>query len=287
MSEVDEKLINNKIKSEVKKYETLKKSFLKLYESEKKASKSRLESFDKINTIQEFDNPELKEIYTLFETEMKSLENFREAHLQKIMNLILPVTDYYPEKLKKSKKSLEDFVKVRKNKMNLEKSRNNVKNEDVSKVQEINSELVKSRNEERNRGEIIENDLVRFESERVDDNKCLFLHFIHSELKYHAACLEKLSKLFHDIKEKEPLEEIEKFVNKLNIEIDLNDLGIDMDKIKQKKENRENNQKIEIEEAYGDDNDDDLTKSKKKSQLKESNNSEMMNTAVIGSQNEI
>ena len=287
MSEVDEKLINNKIKSEVKKYETLKKSFLKLYESEKKASKSRLESFDKINTIQEFDNPELKEIYTLFETEMKSLENFREAHLQKIMNLILPVTDYYPEKLKKSKKSLEDFVKVRKNKMNLEKSRNNVKNEDVSKVQEINSELVKSRNEVRNRGEIIENDLVRFESERVDDNKCLFLHFIHSELKYHAACLEKLSKLFHDIKEKEPLEEIEKFVNKLNIEIDLNDLGIDMDKIKQKKENRENNQKIEIEEAYGDDNDDDLTKSKKKSQLKESNNSEMMNTAVIGSQNEI
>ena len=287
MSEVDEKLINNKIKSEVKKYETLKKSFLKLYESEKKASKSRLESFDKINTIQEFDNPELKEIYTLFETEMKSLENFREAHLQKIMNLILPVTDYYPEKLKKSKKSLEDFVKVRKNKMNLEKSRNNVKNEDVSKVQEINSELVKSRNEERNRGEIIENDLVRFESERVDDNKCLFLHFIHSELKYHAACLEKLSKLFHDINEKEPLEEIEKFVNKLNIEIDLNDLGIDMDKIKQKKENRENNQKIEIEEAYGDDNDDDLTKSKKKSQLKESNNSEMMNTAVIGSQNEI
>ena len=287
MSEVDEKLINNKIKSEVKKYETLKKSFLKLYESEKKASKSRLESFDKINTIQEFDNPELKEIYTLFETEMKSLENFREAHLQKIMNLILPVTDYYPEKLKKSKKSLEDFVKVRKNKMNLEKSRNNVKNEDVSKVQEINSELVKSRNEVRNRGEIIENDLVRFESERVDDNKCLFLHFIHSELKYHAACLEKLSKLFHDIKEKEPLEEIEKFVNKLNIKIDLKDLGIDMSKIKQEKENRENNQENEIDEVYGDDNDDDLTKSKKKSQLKESNNSEMMNTAVIGSQNEI
>ena len=30
MSEVDEKLINNKIKSEVKKYETHKKSFLKL-----------------------------------------------------------------------------------------------------------------------------------------------------------------------------------------------------------------------------------------------------------------
>ena len=287
MNEEDEKLINNKIKSEVKKYETLKKSFLKLYESEKKASKSRLESFDKINTIQEFDNPELKEIYTLFETEMKSLENDREAHLQKIMNLILPVTDYYPEKLKKSKKSLEDFVKVRKNKMNLEKSRNNVKNEDVSKVQEINSELVKSRNEVRNRGEIIENDLVRFESERVDDNKCLFLHFIHSELKYHAACLEKLSKLFHDIKEKEPLEEIEKFVNKLNIKIDLKDLGIDMSKIKQEKENRENNQENEIDEVYGEDNDDDLTKSKKKSQLKESNNSEMMNTAAIGSQNEI
>ena len=156
MSEVDERLINNKINSEIKKYEILKKSFLKLYESEQKASKGRLETFDKINNIQEYDNTELKEIYNIFSSEMKSLEKDREIHLKKIMDLILPVTDYYPEKLKKSKKSLEDFVNVRKNKINLEKSRNNIKNEDVSKVQEINGELVKSRNEERNRGENLE-----------------------------------------------------------------------------------------------------------------------------------
>jgi hypothetical protein len=288
MSEVDERLINTKINSEIKKYEILKKSFLKLYESEQKASKGRLETFDKINNIQEYDNTELKEIYNIFSSEMKSLEKDREIHLKKIMDLILPVTDYYPEKLKKSKKSLEVFVKVRKNKINLEKSRNNIKNEDVSKVQEINGELVKSRNEERNRGENLENEVVKFESERVDDNKCLFLHFIHSELKYHAAALEKLSKLFHQINEKEPLEELEKFANKLHIEIDFkNDLGIDIEKIQQNKEKRENNEKSEINDVYGDkDYDDDIKKSMKKSEIHESNHNEM-NTAIVGSQDDI
>ena len=38
---VNERDINIKINSEIKKYETLKKAFLKLYESENKASKSR------------------------------------------------------------------------------------------------------------------------------------------------------------------------------------------------------------------------------------------------------
>ena len=52
----NERQINMKINSEIKKYEVLKKAFLKLYESESKASKSRLKNFDELNKIQEYDN---------------------------------------------------------------------------------------------------------------------------------------------------------------------------------------------------------------------------------------
>ena len=100
---MDERQINTKIKNEIKKYETLKKSFLKLYESEGKAKKGRLENFTKFDRMQEDDNPQLKTIYETFKTEMETLENFLQNHLYKINNLILPVTNCYPHKLKETK----------------------------------------------------------------------------------------------------------------------------------------------------------------------------------------
>ena len=286
----NERLINIKINSEIKKYETLKKSFLKLYESETKAMKSRIENFDKLNKIQEYDNNELKEIYNMFINEMKSLEDKRNIHLNKIMDLILPVTDYYPEKLKKTKKTLEDLSKVRKTTAKLEKSRNDVKNQDVGEVQRINGEIAKSRNEETKKEITLENEMIKFESERVDDNKQLFLKFIYSELKYHAAALEKMSELFYKIKEKEPREVLEDFAKNLNIEINFSELGIDMDEIKKNKSRRKREEDEEIKEVYDDDDDEEgigesNKKSIKKSKIKESQrtNNEM-NTAILDSQ---
>ena len=86
------------------------------------------------------------------------------------------------------------------------------------------------------RGVGLENEMCKFESERGDDNKFLFLHFIHSELKYHAAALEKMSELFYKINEKEPQAELEEFKNRFKIEFDLNELGIDIEKLKEKNE---------------------------------------------------
>jgi hypothetical protein len=121
--------------------------------------------------------------------------------------------------------------------------------------------LAKSRNEEVKKGVGLENEMCKFESERVDDNKFLFLHFIHSELKYHAAALEKMSELFYKINEREPRAELEDFKNRYKIDFDLNDLGIDIEKLKEAKEKLENSEKDKVDDVY----DSTVKKSVKKS----------------------
>ncbi len=250
----NEREINLKIHSETKKYEILKKSFLKLYESETKASKSRRENFEKLVKIQENDNTELKNIYNLFTNEMKALEDKRNTHLNKIMDLILPVADYYPEKLKITKKNLEELSKERKTKEKIEKSRKGA----------LNGELTKSRNDEMKLGKNLENEICKFESERIEDNKLLFLHFIHSELKYHAACLEKMSELFYKIKEIDPRVELEDFKKRYKIDCDLlEQYSIDIEKIKEDYNKKIKKEKEDIDDVYG-----SVSKSVKKSTKK-------------------
>ena len=245
MSDLNEREINKKINNEIKKYEILKKAFLKLYESESKTSKARIENFNKLNSIIEDDNKPLEDIYSSFIGEMKNLEKDRDNHLKKIMDLILPVIEYYPQKIKNTKKDLENFSKAKKNTAKLESE---VKK---SNANDIQAELKKSRNEERNKGETLENGIMNFESERCEDNKCLFLQFIHSELKYHAAALQKMSDLFYNINEKEPYEDLEKFAQDYRIEVDFeNDLGINKDNLREKKEKRKKKEKAKTNNVY-------------------------------------
>ena len=72
--------------------------------------------------MQEDDNPQLKKIYETFKTEMEKLENFRQNHLNKINDLILPVTNCYPNKLKEIKEYLKNYEEAKKTKEKLEKS---------------------------------------------------------------------------------------------------------------------------------------------------------------------
>lgn len=264
---MDERQIHLKIKNEVKKYEALKKSFLKLYESEQKASKGRLETISKLNKLEEIDNSQLKEIYDIFIAEMEELEKKRETHLQKISDFILPVTNCYPNKLKEPKEYLKNYEEAKKRKEKLEKNRN------ISQVQDINGDLAKSIREENAKGEDIQKGMMTFERARCNDNKKLFLHFIHSELKYHAAALENLTSLFSQINEKEPKESFEEFIDKYKIDIDLKELGIDIDEIKKKKDEREKKEKVQASEVHEDDFEEDNQSDKVKESKKKIANS--------------
>jgi hypothetical protein len=240
--------INLKIKSEIRKYEILKKSFLKLYEAENKAKDNRNSNFEKLNDLKEYDNPSLKEIYNLFLTEMKTIENRREEHLRKIKELILPVIDYYPQRLKESKKILEDFEQAIKTTEKLEKNKDNNKN-GINEKQKINGDISASKNEKNNKGKELEDKICKFESERVEDNKFLFLQFIYSELKYHATALEKMSELFNKINENEPKKNLKDFSKKYSIKVGFNEFGINLDdiensEIKKKKEEEKNKSEV-------------------------------------------
>ena len=99
-----DKQLQTKIDEEIKKYNNLKNAFSTIYESEKDVQKKRQEVYEKISKIEEVDNSELSNIYKQFFAKMNELESFRTKHLKNINEKFLPMTVYYPEKLKQSKK---------------------------------------------------------------------------------------------------------------------------------------------------------------------------------------
>ena len=269
---------NKKIKNEFAKYEKLKKVFSAIYSAEGTASKKRKENFDKMNNIRENDNKSLKNIYETFTKEMKDLEDDREVHLKKINDLIIPVTEYYPTVIKESKKKLEDYAKQKKNTEDLTKSTKSNQND-----------INKSKNEEIKKRDEFDNGYKKYKNDMRKDNKYLFLQFIHSELKYHCAALERMSNLFFKINKIDPRVDIDDLAKSLRIE-NFNyqkELNIDMEDLKKKKKEQKNKEKEENDEAFkndeeeeekegeeDDENNTTLKKSKKKSSMLKSKTDE-------------
>ena len=231
--------VNKKLSDELKKYEILKKSFLKMYESEEGISKIRMENFEKIDKIEENDNKGLKDILRLFTSEMKTLERSRKDHIAKIMDLIIPVIDYYPEKIRSTKKVLDQLLSSRRTAGDMKKTQNVMVN-----VAEI------SENQEKNTGNSLTRALENFDSERIIDNKYLLLQYVHSELKYHSSAVEKISKLFFDLNKINPFLDMEAYAKKYNIGLNSSDLGVDLDKIKREEENRKQADNHQIDDVY-------------------------------------
>jgi hypothetical protein len=275
MSQINIRDVNVKINSEIKKYEKLKKAFLKIYETETKTSKTRRENIEKISNIQETDNGNLETIYKKFIDTIKLVEDKHKEHLDKIMNLILPVTEIYPKEAKERKKEMEELEKTQKKKEKFEKSRNEVKNDDVQKIQSINREIANSTNEIVKKAASLETAMVKFESERVLDNQYLFLHYIHSELKYHCAALENLSNLFFEIKGINPRENLENFADHYGLKnYDFSKIGIDMNEIDEERRKRSERESEERDNVYSSVQASNIKKSRVKSSIKMSQVSE-------------
>ena len=215
----------------------------------------------------------MENINNVFISDMKNLEDLREIHLTRISDFILPVTNCYPNKLKESKENLKYYGEAKKNTEKLKKNRN------PSQLDDINSNLGKSIREEEKMEKEVEKGIMTFESERCNDNKYLLLHFIHSELKYHADALEKLSKLFSKINEEDPTFDFEKFISEYKIDCDLKKIGIDLEKINKRKEEKENKKKEKVSEVY-----DDFEEENKSDKVKKSKNN--MSNSHVSSENE-
>ena len=247
-----DKQLQTKIDDEIKKYNNLKIAFSTIYESENEVQKKRLEVYDKISKIEESDNSELAQIYKQFFAKMNELESFRTKHLKNINEKFLPMTVYYPEKLKQSKKSIDDLVTLKKQKEKNAKEEQKAQNKnDVDKARNLSAQIAQQSEEERRKTQDIERNVCLIEADRVKDNKYLFLHYIHSEMEYHAKAVEKMSYLFNMINRIEPLEKLQDFARNYNIKTDLREIDVDIEEIERNKEKRIREEQEQVNKVFG------------------------------------
>ena len=247
-----DKQLQGKIDDEIKKYNTLKNAFSTIYESENEVQKKRQEVYDKISKIEESDNSELANIYKQFFAKMNELEAFRTKHLKNINEKFLPMTVYYPEKLKQSKKSIDDLVTLKKQKEKNAKEEQKAQNKnDVDKARNLSAQIAQQSEEERRKTQDIERNVCLIEADRVKDNKYLFLHYIHSEMEYHAKAVEKMSTLFNMINRIEPLEKLQDFAKNYNIKTDLREIDVDIEEIERNKEKRIREEQEQVNKVFG------------------------------------
>lgn len=149
---------------------------------------------------------------------MSDLEKLRKTQIDKLNNLIIPSTIYYPSKVKTFRGNLDKLDEIKKTK---EKQANEIRKaqtkKDFEKANQMNSQLKQHEDQEILEGNKIETGLADFEAERATDNKYLLLHYIHSELAFHATALEKLTKLYGEIMCHDPKELLPDFIKNYNL----------------------------------------------------------------------
>jgi len=145
---------------------------------------------------------------------MTDVEKMRDTKIKKLNELIIPATISYPRRAKEFKTEMSKIndIKALKGKQlkELERAQST---RDADKMSRVNAVIEKNKQEEVSKGNEFEEKFTNFEQERVVDNKYLLLHFIHSELAFHATSLEKLSKLYAEIMCYDPRENLGDFVN--------------------------------------------------------------------------
>ena len=225
---INEAQFSQKTELEIKNYELLKSVFNKIYDIDNDLENKRKSTFDSIAQIQE-ENTTLSEIYGNFTSEMKGLEDFRNNQMMKIKSKLVPATIYYSSKAKTYKQQIGKYKdKIKEN----EKQRQEMDKAKMSrnelKQTQLSNDIKKSRREIENVGETLQSNVMRFEADRVIDNKYIILHYIHCELAYHAKSLEKLSELYKTIKYLEPKKYLREFADKLKFQsVNLEEFGYD------------------------------------------------------------
>jgi hypothetical protein len=212
-----DKRVSEKINDEIKKFEKLEKCFTKIYELEKNLKEKRIQAFELLG--KEDENVFLQNIYSNFKKNMIELEEKgRELKQQKLEKTILPAIKYYPTKIHEFRtpiNKLKDFNK------RLDKAEKNINTavKDGNLDQKAKHELDQksARTEKINEGNKLESNILEFEANRINDNKNLLLHYVHSEISFHANALQQMSKLYQEITLVEPKEKLKDFIALYNL----------------------------------------------------------------------
>lgn len=155
-------------------------------------------------------------MYNTFQNSSEKMETFRKENIKKLNEQIIPAVLFYPEKIREFKRKLNDLENTKKTISKMGEELTKAKNKmEQDKIRDINVIIlfIQTKINETNREHLtkdneFENKIAEFEVQRIDDNKCILLHMIHSELAFHAKCLEELSKLYSEVNFFEPKGEL-------------------------------------------------------------------------------
>ena len=265
-----------KTETEIKNYEMIKSVLTKLYETEMDLNKKRKGIFDDIAKINE-ENANLKQIYENFTKTMKTLEENKDNQIMNIKTKLIPNTDYYISEAKKTKQDIGNYKNIKSKTEKQAEEIDNMRKSGINvKGSQISQNMLQNKSTMNDLGETIEGRMMKYEYERITNNKLIMLHLINYEMAYHAEAIKMLTNLFKDVKTINPKKSINESLRSLNMskkisekdeeddddneekegdeesdEDDIKDKSIKKSKNKSKKENEDDSKEID------DDNDDE------------------------------
>lgn len=249
----------SKAEVEIKNYEVIKSVLTKLYDAEIGLNKKRKEAFDDITKINE-ENDELKDnVYKKFAKEMNDLEDTKNKKISNIKTKLIPTTERYIREAKDTKQKIGNYKSMKNRTENQKQEIEKLKKSGVD-IRESQAALENNRSTMKDLGNTLEDNIMNYEYNRINNNKLIMLHLINYEMAYHAEAIEKLTNLFKDIKYINPKKSINKSVRSLNMS----------QKIEEEESNEENEEDQENDDNESNDN---IKKSKKASVIKSKNKS--------------
>ena len=249
----------SKAEVEIKNYEVIKSVLTKLYDAEIGLNKKRKEAFDDITKINE-ENDELKDnVYKKFAKEMNDLEDTKNKKISNIKTKLIPTTERYIREAKDTKQKIGNYKSMKNRTENQKQEIEKLRKSGVD-IRESQAALENNRSTMKDLGNTLEDNIMNYEFNRINNNKLIMLHLINYEMAYHAEAIEKLTNLFKDIKYINPKKSINKSVRSLNMS----------QKIEEEESNEENEEDQENDDNESNDN---IKKSKKASVIKSKNKS--------------
>jgi hypothetical protein len=247
-----------KTETEIKNYEMIKSVLTKLYETEMDLNKKRKGIFDDIAKINE-ENANLKQIYENFTKTMKTLEENKDNQIMNIKTKLIPNTDYYISEAKKTKQDIGNYKNIKSKTEKQAEEIDNMRKSGINvKGSQISQNMLQNKSTMNDLGETIEGRMMKYEYERITNNKLIMLHLINYEMAYHAEAIKMLTNLFKDVKTINPKKSINESLRSLNMSKKIEE--------KDEEDDDDNEEKEGDEESDEDDNKDkSIKKSKNKS----------------------
>ena len=255
---IDVPKFQTKTETEIKNYEMIKSVLTKLYETEMDLNKKRKGIFDDIAKINE-ENANLKQIYENFTKTMKTLEEKKDNQIMNIKTKLIPNTDYYISEAKKTKQDIGNYKNIKSKTEKQAEEIDNMRKSGINvKGSQISQNMLQNKSTMNDLGETIEGRMMKYEYERITNNKLIMLHLINYEMAYHAEAIKMLTNLFKDVKTINPKKSINESLRSLNMSKKISE--------KDEEDDDDNEEKEGDEESDEDDNKDkSIKKSKNKS----------------------